>query len=77
MLRMLLALAVLGLVIVTAMKMMSSQLGGMSAVTGAGLPGASAPATPKAAVDQAAQAVQQAIQSGAAITAERASEAGR
>jgi hypothetical protein len=82
MLRLLLALAVIGLVIVTMMRMMGSQLGGMARVTGADL-GASAPAaapaapaapaTPRGVVDQAGQSVQRALQQGAAG---RASEAG-
>ena len=78
MLRILLALAVLGLVIVTATRMMGLQLGGVSRVSGGDLAAsAGAPVTPKAAAEQAAQGVQKALQSGAAISAERASEAGR
>lgn len=75
MLRLLLSLAVIGLVIVTMWRTMGSQLGGVARVTGADL-GASAPpaaATPSAAVEQAGQSVQRALQQGAAG---RASEAG-
>lgn len=82
MIRLLLALAIVGIVIVTTMRMFSSQVGGVARVTGAELgasaaaPGPVAPATPRATVDQAAQAVQQALQQGAAAQAARASEAG-
>lgn len=82
---MLLALAVVALVAAMALRLMGSQLGGIGRVTGADFaasapkdstPG-SAPATPRATVDQAAQAVQQALQQGAAAQAARASEAGK
>lgn len=87
MLRMLLALVVVGLVITTVLRMMGSQLGGAARVTGADLgaggPAASTPApapaaaTPRAVVDQAGQAAVQALQQGAAAQAARASEAGQ
>lgn len=82
MIRLLLALAVVGIVAMTTMRLFSSQLGGVARVTGAELspPAASAApaaaATPRATVDQAAQAVQQALQQGAAAQAARASDAG-
>jgi hypothetical protein len=89
MIRMLLALAVVGLVGVTAMRMLRSQTG-MQPGSSAELGGARSPAdaalvpgaagavvAPRAVVDQAAKSVQQALQDGAAAQAARASEAGR
>jgi hypothetical protein len=77
MLRLLLSLAVIGLVIVTMWRMLGSQLGGVARITGADLgasaPNAPAPVTPRAAVDQTGQAVHRALQQGAEG---RASEAG-
>jgi hypothetical protein len=95
MIRLLLALVVVGIVAVTAMRMLNSQLGGVARVTGASVtPAASAAAgsqgeaggtgaapaavvMPRATVEQAGRAVQDALQAGAAAQEARASEASR